>query len=248
MTYQFTVSPDFGPSHIAGWQIFNTWMQQQLSESIHFEIYNSFEEQRQAILDDSIDLIYANPYDAATLVRDKGFTAIARPSNKSVEAIIAVNSESDFKSVEDLKPGIKLASTDSPDVHMMGMIMLEPANLKAENVELTKCGSYVLVAKQLLRGTCDAGFFLEEAYHDLSPMVRNQMHTLVSSEIQIIQHVLLVGPALANRKDDIIKAIVSMNDDPKARGVLESLGIASTEIMEQEDIEFMIDLMDALVD
>lgn len=248
MIYQFTVSPDFGPSHIAGWQIFNTWLQRQLSEGIHFEMYDSFEQQRAAIVADKVDLIYANPYDAAMLVRDKGFVAIAKPSDKADEAMIVVNAESEIKSVDDLKAGTKVATTDDPDVHVMGMIMLEPADLNAENIEVTQCDSYVLVAKQLLRGTSDVGFFLEEAYHDLSPMVRKQMQTLVTSQIQIIQHVLLVGPELAARKEELAQLLDSMGNDEKGQGVLDSLGIKSWERLEQEDVEFMIDLMSTLVD
>jgi phosphonate transport system substrate-binding protein len=248
MAYQFTVSPDFGPSHIAGWQIFNTWLQRQLSEGIHFELYDSFDQQRQAITNDGVDLIYANPYDAAMLVRDKGFMAIAKASDKPDEAMIVVNAESEIQSVEDLKAGTKVATTDDPDVHMMGMIMLEPADLNAENIEVTQCNSYVLVAKQLLRGTSDVGFFLEEAFQDLSVMVREQMRALVTSQIQIVQHVLLVGPKLAERKDEISQLLVAMTDDANGKGVLESLDIAGWEKLEQEDVEFMIDLMSTLVE
>jgi phosphonate transport system substrate-binding protein len=248
MAYQFTVSPDFGPSHIAGWQIFNTWLQRQLSEGIHFELYDSFEQQRQAIINDGVDLIYANPYDAAMLVREKGFMAIAKASNKSDEAMIVVNAESDIQTVEDLQSGIKLDTTDDPDVHMMVMIMLEPADLSTDNIEITQCDSYVLVAKQLLRGASDVGFFLEEAFQDLSKMVREQMRVLVTSQIQIVQHVLLVGPKLADRKDDISQLLLAMNNDANGAGVLESLDIAGWEKLDQEDVEFMIDLMSTLVE
>ncbi|MFW5426653.1 MAG: phosphate/phosphite/phosphonate ABC transporter substrate-binding protein [Methylophagaceae bacterium] len=248
MAYQFTVSPDFGPSHIAGWQIFNTWLQRQLSEGIHFELYDSFEQQRQAIINDGVDLIYANPYDAAMLVRDKGFMAIAKAINKPDEAMIVVNADSEIQTVEDLQSGTKVATTDDPDVHMMGMIMLEPADLSAENIELTQCDSYVLVAKQLLRETSDVGFFLEEAFQDLSAMVRDQMRALVTSQIQIVQHVLLVGPKLADRKDEISQLLTAMNDDANGKGVLESLDIAGWEKLDQEDVEFMIDLMSTLVE
>lgn len=248
MAYQFTVSPDFGPSQIAGWQIFNTWLQRQLSEGIHFELYDSFDQQHQAIKADKVDLIYANPYDAAMLVRDKGFIAIAKPKGKADEAMVVVNAESDIKSVEDLKPGTKVATTDDPDVHVMGMIMLEPADLNTDNVEITQCDSYILVAKQLIRGTCDVGFFLEDTYRDLSSMVREQMHSLVTSQIQIIQHVLLVGPELFNRKDELLQSLESMSSNEKGQGVLDSLGIQGWELLEQEEVEFMIDLMSTLVE
>ena len=248
MTYQFTVSPDFGPSHIAGWQIFNTFLQRKLSEAIHFELYDSFDSQHKAIAENKVDLIYANPYDAAMLVRDKGFVAIAKPQDKADEAMVVVNADSPIQSVEDLQPGSKVATTDDPDVHMMGMIMLEPADLETSNIELKQCDSYVLIAKELLRGTSDVGFFLEESFKDMSAIVREQLRSLVTSQIYIIQHSLLLGPALADRKEEISQIILSMSDDEKGKGVLESLGIKGWDHLEQEDVEFMIDLMSTLVE
>lgn len=248
MTYQFTVSPDFSPAHIAGWHIFNTWLQKQLSESIHFEMYDSFDAQRQAIHDDKVDLIYANPYDAAMLVRDKGFIALAKPVEKPDEAMVIVNADSEVRTIEDLQAGIKVAYTDDPDVHMMGMIMLEPADLNPSNITMTSCDSYILVAKQLLQGTCDVGFFLEESFHDLSNMVKQQLRALVTSQIYIIQHSLLLGPALAERQDEISQMLLSMSSNDKGKGVLDSMGIKAWEHLEQEDVEFMIDLMSTLVE
>ena len=63
MTLELTVSPDFSPEHIAGWYVFNTWLQRKLGVRIHLELYEDFSAQRQAIAADKVDLIYANPYD-----------------------------------------------------------------------------------------------------------------------------------------------------------------------------------------
>lgn len=247
MTYQFTVSPDFSPAQIAGWHIFNTYLQRKLATAIHFEMYDSFDSQRQAILTNNVDLIYANPYDASMLVREKGFVAIAKPINKPDEAMVVVNVTNIAHAIEDLPSEITVASTDDPDVHMMGMIMLEPADLSASNINRMTCDSYVLVAKHLLQGSCDVGFFLEEAFHGLSGMVRAQLRPLVTSQISIIQHALLLGPRLLERKDEINMIIKSMAEDGKGKGVLESMGLQGWQHLEQEDVEFMIDLMSTLV-
>ena len=85
-----------------------------LNTNIHLELYNDFESQRDAIRADKVDIIYANPYDAAMLVREKSFEAIARPSRKNDEAMIIVNAENPVKVIEDLQPGIRIAATDDP--------------------------------------------------------------------------------------------------------------------------------------
>lgn len=246
MTYQITVSPDFSPEHISGWYIFNTWLQKTLQTGIHLELYDDFETQRQAILNDQIDLIYANPYDASMLVREKGFTAIARPMGKSDEAIIAVNAESAVNEIEDLREGLRLVSTEDPDINMMGLIMIEPADLTAENTSMQHVDTYAIVARKLLQGEADAGFFLREAYNDLTGLTRKNMRVLIESKIDVIHHSFLVGPKLKDKSREIQETLITMIDAPKGKGVLESLGFSAWEMVTGEDTEFMIDLMDTL--
>ncbi|MEN9501912.1 MAG: hypothetical protein RI964_1197 [Pseudomonadota bacterium] len=247
MRYVMSVSPDFAPDHIAGWYIFNTWLQRQLGEHIHLELYSDFASQREAILKQEIDLIYANPFDAAMLVRDQGFIAIAAPLSTSDEAVIAVNIDSPIQHVEDLKPGTRIASTDDPDVNLISMIMLEPADLSSANVQTTTVNTYVLVAKQLLQGKADVGFFLKDAFMGLSGIIQRQLRELIRSEIHVIRHVLLAGPRLQHQHATLQQLLPNMLWDAKGVGVLKSLGLQGWEVQGQEDTEFMIDLMDTLV-
>lgn len=247
MSFNLTVSPDFTPDHIAGWFIFNTWLQKAIGEGIHLELYNSFDDQRRDIVADKIDMIYANPYDAAMLVREKGFLPVATPKNVRDEAVIAVSANSAYETIEDLREGLRIATTDDPDVHVMGMIMIEPADLNKDNVHIAFAPSYVIVAKQVIQGKADVGFFLKEAYDDLSGMIRKQLRELISSQIYVIRHVLLVGPRMQHKLTVIRNAVLNMSQDPKGPGVLQALGFAGWEDVSQEDTEFMIDLMETLV-
>ncbi len=246
MSYQFTVSPDFTPDHLSGWYIFNTWLQKQTDNAIHLEMYNDFQAQREAIKTDNVDLIYANPFDAAMLVREKGFKPLVKSAGESDEAIIAVNADNHVEDVAHLEPGIKLAVTDDPDVHMMGMIMLEPADLDASNIEVIPSDTYVLVAKHLLKKEADAGIFLASAYDELSKMIQRQLRVLVRSQISVIHHSLMIGPRLLDQREKIRDILIQMNNDEKGRGVLSSLGFQQWQMVDDEEMEFMIDLMDTL--
>ncbi|ADE15952.1 ABC-type phosphate/phosphonate transport system periplasmic component [Nitrosococcus halophilus Nc 4] len=247
MPYNFTVSPDFTPDHLSGWYIFNTWLQKALGEAVHLEMYNDFKTQRDAIEAGKVDLIYANPYDASMLVREKGFTALVKPKGESDEATIAVNANNPTKSVEDLEAGVKVAITNDPDVHMMGLIMLEPADLNSANIQLNIRDNYIMVAKDLLRGESDVGIFLAEAFDNLSSVVKNQLRVLVNSQIHVIHHSLMLGPALAAKQEILLQALMDMMEDEKGQGVLKSLGFSGWEPVDQENTEFMIDLMDTLM-
>lgn len=244
--YQLTVSPDFTPEHISGWYIYNTWLQRNLGLHFHLEMYDSFDAQREAICQDEVDLIYANPFDASMLVREKGFRAVVRASGVTDECVVVVPVDSPVQRVEDLQPNTRVANTDDPDIHLVGMIMLEPADLHTGNVQSVLVDGYVLVAKALLKGEADVGFFLKEAWDGLSNMVRKQLRPLVTSQISDIHHVLLVGPRLMESVEDIQGLMLRMPQIEKGTGVLEALGFDGWVAVEQEETEFMIDLMDTL--
>ncbi len=246
MTYTLTVSPDFSPDYLTGWFVFNTWLQRTLDCRFHLELMQDFQALHQALAADKIDLIYANPYDAAMLVRDKGFTALVKPKGGTDEVVIAAPASSEVTVVEDLQPGACIASTDDPDVYLIGMILLEPAGLQRENVELVTCGNYVLVAKQLLTGKCEAGIFLAKAFDELSRPVRSQLKVLVRSDIQVIHHTLMVGPRLTEYIAPLTQALLELGREPKGQALLAQLGLTGWEAIEPEEIEFMIDLMDTL--
>ena len=246
MSFLFTVSPDFTPEHLSGWYLFNTWLQKQTGENIHLEIYDNFQSQRTAIDEDMVDLIYANPFDAAMLVREKKFMPLVKAAEESDEAIIAVPAESQVVSVDQLLPGVKVAYTDDPGVQLMGMMLLEPADLYADNITAVLSDSYVLVAKHLMRNEADVGIFLAEAYDDFSSMVKKQMKVLVTSQIDIIHHSLMIGPKLQHKHSEIEEILKKMSKDEKGIGILDIMKLPGWESVNNEEMEFMIDLMDTL--
>lgn len=246
MTLQMTVSPDFAPGRISGWYIFNTWLQKQLDARIHLELFSDFNSQRTAIRNDQIDIIYANPFDASMLIREKNFTALVRPAKQADEVVVVVPADSPANAVTDLTPGVRLVFTNDPDVQLIGMIMLEPADLNGDNLQSQEVDSYPVVAKRLLRKEADAGFFLKEAFDALAPATRENLKVLAESQISVIHHALLVGPRLAERREEIRNRLLTMTDDAKGASVMESLGLHSWQPVDEEDAEFMIDLMDTL--
>ncbi len=241
-----TVSPDFTPDHISGWYIFNTWLQRSLSEDIHLELYDAFDQQREAILADQVDLIFANPYDAAMLVRKKGFLPVVKPRHSSDEAIIVVHADNPAQQVEDLNTGISIAATDDPDVNLICQIMLEPAELNTSNTQRVTKNTYPLVAKALIQHKVDLGFFLAEAFESLSKITRRELRPLVSSQIQVVHHALLAGPRMQQMRHSLRDLLIGMTEDSKGAGVLRTLGFEAWELMDNEEMEFMIDLMDTL--
>ena len=162
--------------------------------------------------------------------------------------VIAVQADSPVQSVEDLQPGLRLAVTRDPDVNLIGMILLESADLSRENTVTQQVSTYVVLARTLLQGKADCGFFLKEAFDDLSAPIRRQLRPVMTSQISLVHHVLLVGPRCAELRDALQALVLGMSDPGSdGRATLQALGLSGWDRQDQEDTEFMIDLMDTLM-
>lgn len=246
MSYQFTISPDMSTRHLSGWYVFNTWMQKTLGEKIHLELFEDFEQCRAAVKDGRVDLIFANPYDASLLLRDQGFVPLAHPRGRPDEVVIAVPADSPVQKIEDLKPGVRIATSTDPEVNVIGMIMLEAADLGRNDVALASSDTYVTVAKHLIRHGTDAGFFMAESFHELSELTRRSLRVLLQSRIHVIHHMLLAGPRMAPLVEPLRSALLQIDQTEKGKALQRDLGFEGWSGTDTEEAEFMVDLMETL--
>ncbi|MFN6960713.1 MAG: PhnD/SsuA/transferrin family substrate-binding protein [Rhodocyclaceae bacterium] len=243
---QLTISPDVNLKYLPGWFTFNVWLQKRLERPSRFRVFDDFEACRQALRQDEIDLIYANPYDAALLLREKGFLPVAKPLHQPDEAVIAVREEAPWSKIEDLEAGGRFARAGDPEVDMICKIMLEPADLTVEPTQLKHCDNYVVVAKEVLNGSVDVGFFSARAYDDLSSAVRKRLRVLLRSQIFVLHHLLLLSPRAADLHDRLQQILAGQNGEPAGQRLLADMGLSGWQPLEREEAEFMIDMMDTL--
>ena len=249
MTLNFLIAPDFSPERFAGWHMLNTLLQRRSGIKLHLLTPASPPEQSSLLAGGNVDLVYANPFDAANMIRQQGYVPFARPAGKSDEMVIATSAESALQRLEDIRPGSRIALTDNKDVKLIGLRLLEPADLTQALIEWVPVDSFQAVARLILKGEVQAGFFLAEAYASLTRMTRSQLRVLVESRISDISHVVLAHPRMAGDLPRVSQALLGIGSEPADRDVLDALGLPKGfEPMGQEDAEFMIDLMDTLLD
>ena len=248
MTYNFLIAPDFSPERFAGWHMFNTLLQRQTEVGVHLLTPSSHAEQEALLADQDIDLIYANPFDAAKLIRKQGYRAIARPIGKSDEMVIASSAKGAIQSLEDIKAGSKVAMADNRDVKLIGLRLLEAVDIEESDLNFEITETYQAAARQLIQGGADIGFFLAEVFESLSKLTKLQLSLLIQSDLADICHVILVKDGL-ERADLLESVILSLQDMEEGKSVLEELGMPlGFEAMDEESAEFMIDLMETLLD
>ena len=247
-THNMLIAPDFSPERFAGWHMFNTLVQKRAGINIHLNTPASHAEQAQMIDENDIHLIYANPFDAATLIREKGYRAIARPIGKSDEMVIAAAAKSDINTLEDLYKGATVAMADNRDVKLIGLRLLEAVDLEETDLNWVVTENYQAAARQLIKGDAQAAMFLAEIFHGLSRLTKMQLTILIESDLADISHVLLVKEGFPDT-DVFMDAILNLHNDDDGKNTLAELGMPEGfEAMSEEDAEFMIDLMETLLD
>lgn len=247
-THNMLIAPDFSPERFAGWHMFNTLIQKRANLNMHLNIPTSHAEQETVISEGDIQVIYANPFDAATLIREHGYHAVARPIGKSDEMVIAAAANSDINSLDDIKAGATIAMADNRDVKLIGLRLLEAVDIEEADLNWSVTETYQAAARQVIKGEAQAAFFLAEIFHSFSRLTKAQLSVLIESDLADISHVLLIKDGFPD-SDILMDAILNLHNDDDGKEALAELGMPQGfEAMNEEDAEFMIDLMQTLLD
>ena len=247
-THNMLIAPDFSPERFAGWHMFNTLIQKRANLNMHLNIPASQAEQQGIINQGDIQVIYANPFDAATLIREQGYRAVARPIGKSDEMVIAAATNSDINSLEDIKAGATVAMADNRDVKLIGLRLLEAVDIAEADLNWTVTETYQAAARQVIKGDAQVAFFMAEIFHSFSRLTKAQLSVLIESDLADISHVLLIKDGFPDT-DILMNAILNLHNDDDGKEALAELGMPQGfEAMDEEDAEFMIDLMQTLLD
>lgn len=247
MVYNFLIAPDFSPEHFAGWHMLNTMLQKRADIAVHLVTPASYSEQEQVLNKDNISLIYANPFDAAKFIREKGYRAIARPIGKANEMVIASSVNGDIKTLDDVKAGQTVAMADNQDVLLIGMRLLEAVDIGDGDLRINVTETYQAALRQVIQGKADIAFFIAEIFHSLSKLTKSQLNVLIESDLAEISHMVLVKNDF-QRTSDVKEVILSLQNDEEGRTILSELGFADGfKAVSEEEAEFMIDLMETLI-
>lgn len=249
MIWNLLIAPDFAPERFSGWHMLNTLLQRRSGARLHLLTPANSAEQADLLTRDMADFMYANPFDATDLIRSQGFIPFARPRQHYDEMVIATGAGSGLRTVEDLKPGCRIAVTDNRDVKLIGLRLLEPADLNDQLIEWVPVESYQAAARLAIRGDVQAAFFLADAFASLTRLTKGQVGVLVESRISDISHVFLAHTRVQGDIATIRSALLGIGSEAADSAVLDALGLPKGfEAMGEDDADFMIDLMDTLLD
>lgn len=248
MAYNFLIAPDFSPERFAGWHLLNALLQKRSDVSLHLNTPASHAEQDTLLSSGEVAVVYANPFDAAKMIREQGYRVIARPVGKFDEMVIASKAGGEITSLEDLKQGATIAMADNRDVKLIGMRLLEAVDLGENDVKFEIVETYQAAARLLIQGKAQAAFFIAEVFETLSGLTKSQLNVLIQSNIATISHVVLAKEGFEHTQA-VTDVLLNLNQDADGKAVLDELGMPKGfEAVSDEEAEFMIDLMETLLD
>lgn len=220
------ITPDFPPEFFANWHMFNTQLQRALDTTIHLQTPAGYREQQELLDSETVALVYANPFDAGSLMRDKGYIPLAKPDLPSDQVLVVANAQSAFAALGDLPADSRVLITANRDMESIGLGVLQGTAITADSVQWLHARTFTELARRLMANEAEIGLFLASSFRSLNAGTQGSLEILFETEFEDFGHVMLLHPDFADQADKLRAALLNMAQSPVSRMTLEDLGMA----------------------
>ena len=179
------------------------------------------------------DIAYMNPYHYVVFSGTPGYMALAKQKNKEIKGIIVVRKDSPYAKLEDLE-GKTLAF---PAPAAFAASLLTRAQFKNSNINITPkyVKSHDSVYITVARGLYPAGGGVVRTLKNMDKSVRDQLRILWTTK-GYTPHAIATHPNMQKpQREKVLKALLSMNDNPQAQPLLESINFNGFEAAHNKD-------------
>lgn len=220
------ITPDFSPEFFANWHMFNTQLQRALDTTIHLQTPAGYREQQELLDSETVALVYANPFDAGSLMRDKGYIPLAKPDLPSDQVLVVANAQSAFATLDDLPADSRVLITANRDMESIGLDVLQGTAITADTVQWLHARTFTELARRLMANEAEIGLFLASSFRGLNTGTQGSLKILFETEFEDFGHVMLLHPDFADQADKLRAALLNMAQSPVSRMTLADLGMA----------------------
>ena len=220
------ITPDFPPEFFANWHMFNTQLQRALDTTIHLQMPAGYREQNDLIDSETIALVYANPFDAGSLMREKGYIALAKPNLPSDQVLVVANAQSALAALSDLPADSRVLITANRDMERIGLDVLQGTAITADSVQWLPTRTFTELARRLMANEAEIGLFLASSFRSLNASTQGSLKILFETQFDSFGHTMLLHPDFAEQADKLREVLVNMVQSPVNKMTLEDLGMA----------------------
>ena len=216
------ITPDFSPEFFAHWHMFNTQLQRALDTAIRLQTPTGYREQQDLLDSETVALVYANPFDAGSLMRDKGYIALAKPDLPSDQVLVVVKADSEIAALSDLPADSRVLITANRDMESIGLGVLQ---VTADSVQWLHARTFTELARRLMANEAEIGLFLASSFRSLNSGTQGSLKILFETEFEDFGHVMLLHPDFADQADKLRAALLNMAQSPVSQMTLADLGM-----------------------
>ncbi len=184
-----------------------------------------------------IDLVYANPFDWVQYVEKKGFIPVAKPKKHFDEVLLCSRQGSPWVDFASLPERIHIASaSDATLVHMVGLFLLDKAEIDRARLDFTFTGSYQSALKSLLQGRVELAFVFNEVFASASRITQESLQIVAQSDDAFAFHAFCISPRLAHLQDSLCATLCSMEQSEAGQRLLQDIGFSGFEPVNEDEV------------
>lgn len=245
----FAASPDYIPKQFLEWHRLNTVFQYDLDESIELRMPPDPADFRSMVRTESPDIIFANPFDAGWLISEHGYQPLAKPVGHADEVVIFCSADRDMQKIQDLREKMTFAAIHDRGVEMIGLRLLEAANLDKDSLRWRSVDYFQSVLRMVSDGEADAGLILAEVFEDLHPSMRSKFRVLIKSALEDISHLFLVRAGDIDLHTRLGEILLKGHRQIRYFVIFKELNFPKGfSLMDEEDGLFLADVLETLKD
>lgn len=205
-------------AQLSGWYLLNTYLQRRLQRAIHFEQLPAGRE----IGHESVDILFAKPFEACAMIKKRHFTPLLRPVGEADEVTIIMRA-SDSRSLDKMETIHAVTASQGSFVYLLGRFLCDENGLNSAKFQHHFAGNEIKALQMLLKEQADVLFMLKKTYYGLSNLTRNSTRVVDESDTQFAFHLLCTSPEVSALTDSLTQVFQRMNEDEQGKAILKDI-------------------------
>lgn len=224
-------------AQLSGWYLLNTYLQRRLQHAIHLEQLPAGHE----ISQENVDLLFAKPFEACAMIRNRGFLPLLRPAGEADEVVIVMRAD-DTRELSAIAEPRAVTASQGSFVYLLGRFLFDESGRDSSKLQFAFAGNEIKALQMLLKAQADVLFMLRKTYNGLSNLTRKSTRVVDESETHFAYHLFCINPRVAELRGPLTQVLRDMSQEEQGQGILKDIQIEAWLPPEEGEIQMLQDI------
>lgn len=225
---------------LTGWYLFNTYLQRRMQRAIHFE------QSRDVINETKVDILFAKPFEAYSMIKKHGFVPIKRPVAEADEVVILTRAD-DKRTLKDFQGADIVTASEDSFVYLLGRFLCDEDGLDSSKLNFSFSGNEIKSLQMLIKKKADLLFMLKKTYEGLSSFGKKNVRLLDESSTDFAFHLFAIAPHLEAEKESLSSILKGMSEDETGKEILDDIEFQGWSPVEEGELDMLKMVFDRYV-